>query len=163
MLMMTIPLILFIASYFSLSFLQVQKGDFSLDEMIVDSVIPQNVQPSEIAQVYDSVTNSCEGAYLWNLSSDEIFFDSNMGYCQNEGYYSKLYGYTYDEEERVVLHVKVLKRVNHQLYRLNDTFVADYNEETLNDLLDEGTTYEYVVKKNRDQFEFAQVRFMKEE
>lgn len=153
-------------TYSCLHFLQVLEEEFlpSVDEMIVDSVIPQSVQPNEIDQIYTEVMNGCDGTLLWNLSNGEdvAVNSNNMGMCQSENYYSKLFGYTYDLEEHVVLHVKVLKNVDNQLYRLDDTLVGIYQNELLNDLLDNGTSYEYICKKNGERFELIKVRLIHE-
>ena len=66
-------------------------------------------------------------------------------------YVSKLYGYTYDEKENIVMQVKEGYIEEGKVYDLEGTELGDYNKDTLNTLLDKGTskTYNY-TKDNGD-------------
>ena len=66
-------------------------------------------------------------------------------------YVSKLYGYTYDDNENIVMQVKEGYIENNKLYDLEGKELGDYNKYTINTLLDKGTskTYNY-TKDNGD-------------
>ena len=66
-------------------------------------------------------------------------------------YVSKLYGYSYDENENIVMQVKEGYIENNKVYNLEGTELGDYSEDTLNTVLDNGTlkTYNY-TKENND-------------
>ena len=63
-------------------------------------------------------------------------------------------------ENNVIIHVNVLKKDGSKLYKLDNTFVADYSEETLDDSLNFGTTYEYVYQNNGDTYKLIRVQLM---
>ncbi len=66
-------------------------------------------------------------------------------------YVSKLYGYSYDENENIVMQVKEGYIENNKVYDLDGNELGEYTEDTLNTTLDNGTlkTYNY-TKENND-------------
>ena len=66
-------------------------------------------------------------------------------------YVSKLYGYTYDDNENIVMQVKEGYIENNKVYNLEGTELGDYSEDTLNTVLDNGTLKNYnYTKENND-------------
>ena len=142
---------------------------FSKKEMIgngddvTDNTIIQEVSPSEADNMYQSLIQNCTGALVWDLKvGDEIQIDNleSMSACQNDNHYSKMIGYTYDESGNVIIHVNVLKNVNNQLYTMDDILVGDFSEDEIDQLLEQGTTYEYFYKKNGDGYKLFKVDLM---
>lgn len=153
--------LLFVVSFSFLSFYHPVLEE--MNDSTADMTIVQNVLPDEAESIYMNFTNQCNGTYIWNISEGEEknIMDLNMiESCSSENYYSKLFGYTYDEEQNLIFHVKVLKKVNNQLFQLNHTLVGDYLEGNINDLLDQGTSYEYVFQKEGNQYRFIQLRYL---
>ena len=83
---------------------------------------------------------------------DELYKDVETNTEEgSKKYVSKLYGYTYDDNENIVMQVKEGYIENNKVYDLDGKELGDYTEETLNKLLDNGTlkTYNY-TKENGD-------------
>ncbi len=128
-----------------------------------DSQIVQDVSPDEATGMYDTLTEKCTGALVWNLElgqTIEIDNLENTNACQNDNHYSKMIGYTYDEQNNVVIHVNILKKVENSLYKLDNTLVGEFKEEELNNLLDQGTTYVYTYKKVGENYKLENVKLM---
>lgn len=70
--------------------------------------------------------------------------------CDTREYVSKLYGYTYDDDKNIAMQVKEGYIENNKVYDLDGKEIGDYTEETVNDVLDNGTlkTYNYTKDGN---------------
>ena len=140
-----------------------QDGENS-NEPIGDEHIVQPVEPDQAIHMYEETTKTCDGVLVWDLQVGDTIPVDNMnavsGACQKDHYYSKMIGYTYDLDNNVIVHVNVLKNEDGKLYKLDDTFVADYSEETLDDSLNFGTTYEYVYQKDGENYKLIRVQLM---
>ena len=134
------------------------------DEPIGDEHVIQPVEPDQAIHMYEETTKTCDGVLVWDLQVGDTVPVDNMnavsGACQKDNYYSKMIGYTYDLENNVIVHVNVLKNEDSKLYKLDHTFVADYSEETLDDSLNFGTTYEYVYQKDGENYKLIRVQLM---
>ncbi len=66
-------------------------------------------------------------------------------------YVSKLYGYTYDENNNLKMTVKEGYVQNNKVYNLEGKEIGDYNKDTLNKVLDNGTlkTYDYSYEEGK--------------
>ena len=120
------------------------------------------VEPEEAEGMYQELTQNCTGALVWNLEvGDKIAITdlSTTEACKNEDYYSKMIGYTYNDLG-VVLHVNVLKRTGNSVYKLDDTYVGEYDENNIDTLLESGTTYEYTFVQKEDRYELTEVSLM---
>lgn len=139
------------------------KDNKKPDTQVTDNKIIQDVNPDKAESMYEELTEKCTGALVWNLKpGDEVAIDNldNSTACKTNDHYSKMIGYTYDKDKNVVIHVNLLKKVNNNLYKLDDTFVGEFKEETLNDLLDLGTTYKYLYTKNGKNYKLSKVELM---
>ncbi len=137
--------------------------DSEKNDPITDNKEIQEVDPSEAEDMYKTLIQNCSGALVWNLEiGDEIQIDNlaQASTCQNDDHYSKMIGYTYDEDGNVIIHVNVLKRVDNQLFKIDDTLVGEYNENEINTLLEQGTTYQYFYKKDGDGYKLFKVDLM---
>lgn len=132
--------------------------------IISDPDIPNEVSPEHALDIFNDLTKECSGAMVWNIKLGESVEIHNIedyrNSCKTENYYSKMIGYTYDINDNLVLHVNVLKKVNDNVYKLDDTFVGVYLEENINLLLDEGTTYIYTYHKNENAYQLFKVELM---
>ena len=131
-------------------------------DQILDNEIIQKVEPEEAQNMYNILTAECKGALVWNLTVGEIIeIDdlSNTNACHNDNYYSKMIGYTYNDIG-VVIHVNVLEKKENSLYKLDNTYVGEYNDETLDTFLDQGTTYEYVFEEQENGYQLVSVKLM---
>ena len=128
----------------------------------VDNQPIEEINPEQAEDMYGTLTSECQGALVWNLAVGEKITIDNLAdsnACHNDNYYSKMIGYTYNDVG-LVLHVNVLKRVENNLYKIDDTFVSTYSDETINESLDFGTTYEYVFVKVNDVYQLNSVNLM---
>lgn len=134
----------------------------NLEEPILDNRPIEPVLPEQALDMYSTLTKECSGALVWNLAVGEKIEIDNLAdtnACHNDNYYSKMVGYTYNDVG-VVLHVNVLKRVENNLYKIDDTYVGVYDDTTINGMLDNGTTYEYVFEQLEDGYKLIQVNLM---
>lgn len=130
---------------------------------ITDNKIIQDVSPNKAEEMYDELTEKCTGVLIWDLKpGDEVTIDrlDNTNACKKDDHYSKMIGYTYDKDRNVIIHVNVLKKQENNLYKLDNTFIGEFNEEKLNDLLDYGTTYKYIYQKNKENYKLSKVELM---
>ena len=134
------------------------------DEAKDNGETSQLVEPEQAQNMYKETMNTCDGVLVWDLQVGDTVPVDDMNAvsdaCQKDNYYSKMIGHTYDLENNVIIHVNVLKKDGSKLYKLDNTFVADYSEETLDDSLNFGTTYEYVYQNNGDTYKLIRVQLM---
>lgn len=76
--------------------------------------------------------------------------------CDSRKYVSKLYGYTYDEENNLEMQVKEGYVENNKVYDLDGKELGDYSEDTLNTTLDNGTLKTYNYTKSGDDYILAE-------
>ena len=122
----------------------------------------QEVSPETAEGMYSSLTENCSGAFVWDMQageSIEINDLKNTSTCKKQDHYSKMVGFSYDEIG-VSVYVNVLKAVNGELQNLDGVVIGAYDEATLQDMLDKGTTFVYSFKKVGEKYELAQVKKM---
>ena len=135
------------------------KEKIEPNEQEIETVKIDNM-PEKVEKIYKELTEKCDGTFIWDSDKEEIVINKILEKeaCQKENYYSKLIGYTYDKEENLILHVTVLQRKKENLYKLNEELVGKYNTETIDELLDNGSVYEYIYKKNSSKYNLWKVR-----
>lgn len=129
---------------------------------ITDHDFTQDVTPEEAEGMYKDLVQDCTGALVFDLSvGDVVTLDGvpSSDSCKTDNHYSKLFGYTYDEDGNMIMHVKVLKREGDELYTLDGTSVGIYEEDKLTSLLDYGTTYVYTYQKIGDSYQLSKVEY----
>jgi len=90
--------------------------------------------------------------YDWySYSSDGKKITRTKGTCGDKEYISKLYGYTYNNNELIV-NIKVAYKKEGKLYNLNDEVFADYDKENENILMDSATSQIYTYSKDGDKY-----------
>ncbi len=132
---------------------------------VLDNTPVQQVEPEQAIDIYNDMTNNCKGTLVWDLDPDEKVEiagvdDLGGGACQKDNYYSKMIGYTYDLDGNLVIHANVLKNVDGELRKLDDTVVGSYSEESLDNSLNFGTTYEYIYKPDGKNYTLIEVKLM---
>ncbi len=119
---------------------------FSHKDADGDGVVESNgITTEEVESLYEILMQDCEGAITWDLSAgDAILVTDDMLHnaCQNDNYYSKLFGFT-DSETGAIMDVTVMKKVDDKAYKLDGTLIGDFVEEEMDELLNHGTTYRY--------------------
>ena len=115
--------------------------------------------------LYSQMTDACSGAILWDVTLNTEVTASIEDYeshCQKENYSSKLFGFT-EDEDGARLDIKVVKTADGKVYDLENNLLGDYTEETMDAIMDNGTTYSYFYKKNNDQYQLVKVKAFKVE
>lgn len=134
------------------------------DPEINNPDIPNEVSPEEAENLYGNLTKDCSGALVWDISiGDSVVIENIEDYktsCKTENFYSKMIGYSYDEYSNVILHVNVLKKVENNVYKLDDTMIGEYVEENISELLERGTTYVYTYNKDGEIYKLSKVELM---
>ena len=77
--------------------------------------IIQEISPEKADDLYKELTEKCTGALVWNLKQgDEVEIKDleKSNACQNDNHYSKMIGYTYDEDSNVIIHVNEIGRAH---------------------------------------------------
>lgn len=67
-------------------------------------------------------------------------------------YVSKLYGYTYDENENVEITVKEGYTLNNKVYDLDGKEIGNYSEDTFKATMDKATSKKYSYSKTNDGY-----------
>lgn len=75
---------------------------------------------------------------------------------QDKKYVSKLYGYTSDKDENIIMNTKEGYIKDNFVYDLDDNLLGKYEEETLNKLLDQATTKTYKFNKDKDKYNLSE-------
>lgn len=161
MVVIVVGIVLLLVVIIGGGFLIFRKTD---NPVISDPDIPNEVSPEQAEDIYSNLTKNCSGAMVWDLNlGDSVVIDNIEDYhtsCKTDNYYSKMVGYTYDENDNLILHVNVLKKVENKVYKLDDILIGEYVEENISDLLDNGTTYVYTYNKGADAYKLTKVELM---
>lgn len=94
-------------------------------------------------------TNYEFDGYSYTLDKKKI--TRTQGTCGDKKYISKLFGYSYSNEELIV-YIKVAYIKGDKLYDLNDKELGDYSEENENSLMDTSTSKIYTYTINGEEY-----------
>lgn len=125
---------------------EISLGDFKKSAKKVlgdDKVVPQDF------------SNYAYDGYSYTLSDNVI--TRTQGICSDKEYKSKLYGYTFSDDELIV-NVKVGYVKDGKLYNVNDEELADYDEEKENTQMDLSTSRIYTYSKNGNNYYLKSVK-----
>ena len=92
--------------------------------------------------------------YAYELSGEKLTREKTE--CDSKKYVSKLYGYS-NNEETLTLNVKAGYIENEKIYDLNGKEIGNYNEEELNEMLDQGTLQIYTYKTQNGKYQLESV------
>ncbi len=95
------------------------------------------------------------GGYKYTLSGDKITREKTDN-CDTK-YVSKLFGYSYSIDQLLV-DVKFGYARDDKVYNLASEEIGDYNEDTLNDVLDKGTSKTFVYDKSNKSYYLSGVK-----
>ena len=70
-------------------------------------------------------------------------------------YISKLYGYSNDNSENIIMFTKEAYVENDIVYDLDGKLLDNYNSETINKILDNATLKKYVYKKDSKEYKLV--------
>ena len=137
-----------------LIFGQMKKDKVLGKEMTKDDYMKsaENILKNEdIPEAFDHYVY--EG-YAYQLSGDKLTREKVE--CDSKKYVSKLYGYS-NNEETLTLNVKAGYIENEKVYDLNGKEIGNYNEEELNEMLDQGTLQIYTYKTQNGKYQLEEV------
>ena len=137
-----------------LIFGQMKKDKVLGKEMTKDDYMKsaENILKNEdIPEAFDHYVY--EG-YAYQLSGDKLTREKVE--CDSKKYVSKLYGYS-NNEETLTLNVKAGYIENEKVYDLNGKEIGNYNEEELNEMLDQGTLQIYTYKTQNGEYQLKSV------
>ena len=92
--------------------------------------------------------------YAYELSGEKL--TREKAECDSKKYVSKLYGYS-NNEETLTLNVKAGYIENEKVYDLNGKEIGNYNEEELNEMLDQGTLQVYTYQAQDGDYQLESV------
>ena len=92
--------------------------------------------------------------YAYELSGEKL--TREKAECDSKKYVSKLYGYS-NNEETLTLNVKAGYIENEKVYDLNGKEIGNYNEEELNEMLDQGTLQVYTYQTQNGKYQLESV------
>ena len=92
--------------------------------------------------------------YAYELSGEKLTREKTE--CDSKKYVSKLYGYS-NNEETLTLNVKAGYIENEKVYDLNGKEIGTYQEDELNEMLDQGTLQIYTYKTQNEKYQLESV------
>ncbi len=131
-------------------------GQMKKDEVIADTISVDDYRDSALKimdeeNVPSNIDYTFEG-YKYTLDGDNI--KRSKASCE-ENYVSKLFGYSGVNNLEVDIMAGYVK--NGKVYDLNDKEIGTYDEEELNDILDNGTMQVYNYEKVNDNYKLVNV------
>ena len=131
-------------------------GQMKKDEVIADTISVDDYRDSarkimDEENVPSNIAYTFEG-YKYTLDGDNI--KRSKASCE-ENYVSKLFGYSGVNNLEVDIMAGYVK--NGKVYDLNDKEIGTYDEEELNDILDNGTMQVYNYEKVNDNYKLVNV------
>ena len=123
---------------------EIAKEDYvnSAEKILKNEDIPEAFDH----YVYEGYTYQLKGEKLTREKAE----------CDSKKYVSKLYGYS-NNEETLTLNVKAGYIENEKVYDLNGKEIGNYNEEELNEMLDQGTLQIYTYKTQTGKYQLKSV------
>ena len=131
-------------------------GQMKKDEILADTISVDDYRDSarkimDEENVPSNIAYTFEG-YKYTLDGDNI--KRSKASCE-ENYVSKLFGYSGVNNLEVDIMAGYVK--NGKVYDLNDKEIGTYDEEELNDILDNGTMQVYNYEKVNDNYKLVNV------
>ena len=128
------------------------------DKLLSDSINVESYNKAirTVAGNKDVIFNEfVYGGYRYTLSGDKITREKTDN-CDTK-YVSKLFGYSYSIDQLLV-DVKFGYARDDKVYNLASEEIGDYNEDTLNDVLDKGTSKTFVYDKSNKSYYLSGVK-----
>lgn len=122
----------------------------------------KDVTYEEVLQLYNGLMNDCNGAIVWEPGTDLSIQTKDISeHCENEGYDSKLFGYYTDENFSAIIEVKVLKRIDDNVYDVENNFIGTFDASNTEVLFNKGTLYRYTYKWEKGIYQLSRVQYIK--
>lgn len=134
-----------------LIFGQMKKDEILADTISVDDYRDSALKIMDKENIPSNINYTFEG-YKYTLDGDNI--TRSKASCE-ENYVSKLYGYSGVNDLEVDVMAGYVK--DGKVYDLNDKEIGTYDEEELNDILDNGTMQVYNYEKVGDNYKLVSV------
>ena len=137
-----------------LIFGQMKKDKVLGNEITKDDYIKSAEKILKNEDIPEAFEDYVYEGYAYELDGDQL--TRKKVECDSKKYVSKLYGYS-NNEETLTLNVKAGYIENEMLYDLNGKEIGTYQEDELNEMLDQGTLQVYTYQAQDGDYQLESV------
>ena len=137
-----------------LIFGQMKKYKILENEITKDDYIKSAEKILKNEDIPEAFEDYVYEGYAYELNGDQL--TRKKVKCDSKKYVSKLYGYS-NNEETLTLNVKAGYIENETLYDLNGKEIGTYQEDELNEMLDQGTLQVYTYQAQDGDYQLESV------
>lgn len=137
-----------------LIFGQMKKDKILENEITKDDYIKSAEKILKNEDIPEAFEDYVYEGYAYELNRDQL--TRKKVKCDSKKYVSKLYGYS-NNEETLTLNVKAGYIENETLYDLNGKEIGTYQEDELNEMLDQGTLQVYTYQAQDGDYQLESV------
>jgi len=137
-----------------LIFGQMKKDKILENEITKDDYIKSAEKILKNEDIPEAFEDYVYEGYAYELDGDQL--TRKKVKCDSKKYVSKLYGYS-NNEETLTLNVKAGYIENEMLYDLNGKEIGTYQEDELNEMLDQGTLQVYTYQAQDGDYQLESV------
>ena len=137
-----------------LIFGQMKKDKVLGNEITKDDYIKSAEKILKNEDIPEAFEDYVYEGYAYELDGDQL--TRKKVECDSKKYVSKLYGYS-NNEETLTLNVKAGYIENETLYDLNGKEIGTYQEDELNEMLDQGTLQVYTYQAQDGDYQLESV------
>lgn len=137
-----------------LIFGQMKKDKVLGNEITKDDYIKSAEKILKNEDIPEAFEDYVYEGYAYELDGDQL--TRKKVKCDSKKYVSKLYGYS-NNEETLTLNVKAGYIENETLYDLNGKEIGTYQEDELNEMLDQGTLQVYTYQAQDGDYQLESV------
>lgn len=137
-----------------LIFGQMKKDKILENEITKDEYIKSAEKILKNEDIPEAFEDYVYEGYAYELNGDQL--TRKKVKCDSKKYVSKLYGYS-NNEETLTLNVKAGYIENETLYDLNGKEIGTYQEDELNEMLDQGTLQVYTYQAQDGDYQLESV------
>ena len=137
-----------------LIFGQMKKDKILGNEITKDDYIKSAEKILKNEDIPEAFEDYVYEGYAYELDGDQL--TRKKVKCDSKKYVSKLYGYS-NNEETLTLNVKAGYIENETLYDLNGKEIGTYQEDELNEMLDQGTLQVYTYQAQDGDYQLESV------
>ena len=137
-----------------LIFGQMKKDKILGNEITKDDYIKSAEKILKNEDIPEAFEDYVYEGYAYELNGDQL--TRKKVKCDSKKYVSKLYGYS-NNEETLTLNVKAGYIENEMLYDLNGKEIGTYQEDELNEMLDQGTLQVYTYQAQDGDYQLESV------
>ena len=137
-----------------LIFGQMKKDKILGNEITKDDYIKSAEKILKNEDIPEAFEDYVYEGYAYELNGDQL--TRKKVKCDSKKYVSKLYGYS-NNEETLTLNVKAGYIENETLYDLNGKEIGTYQEDELNEMLDQGTLQVYTYQAQDGDYQLESV------